>query len=354
MTFKLNSDVLNTDLKYIHSKNNKKLFFKNKTILITGYLGFIGFELTSYFLKYQNNLKIKKLILIDIKKSKKFKKNKKIKLINKDISKLDLEKTLKKYNIDVIIHAASIASPTFYRINPIQTYESNIFGLDRILKYSKNNKVKRILYFSSSEIYGNPDKKNIPTKESYNGNVSPIGPRSCYDEAKRMCETMCFVYNKKYKLPIRIVRPFNNYGPGLIINDKRLPSDLAKCILNKKDIILYSNGKPTRSFCYISDAVIGYLKVLTHKNFGIFNIGNDSEEITVKKFALLFKNAGKKINGYNNKIRFLKSNDADYLKDNPDRRSPNIQLAKKKLRFYPKISTKNGVLKYLEYLNEKN
>ena len=213
------------------------------------------------------------------------------------------------------------------------------------MKYSKNNKVKRILYFSSSEIYGNPDKKNIPTKESYNGNVSPIGPRSCYDEAKRMCQTMCFVYNKKYKLPIRIVRPFNNYGPGLTINDKRLPSDLARCILNKKDIILYSNGKPTRSFCYISDAVIGYLKVLTHKNFGIFNIGNDSEEITVKKFALLFKNAGKKINGYNNKIRFLKSNDVDYLKDNPDRRSPNIQLAKKKLRFYPKISTKKWSIK---------
>lgn len=353
MTIKFNSKILIEDLKYIHSNNDNKNFFKNKNILITGYQGFIGYEFTNYFIKYFKELKLKKLILIDIKK-KIFLNKSNIICIQKDIAKMNLKKEFKSTKIDIIIHAASIASPVFYRIYPIETLESNIFGLNNILKFAKKYKVSRILYFSSSEIYGNPDKNNIPTKESYNGNVSSVGPRSCYDEAKRICETMCYVYNTKYKVPVRIVRPFNNYGPGLSINDKRLPADLAKNILTNSDLTLYSDGKPTRSFCYISDAVVGYLKVLKYKKFGIFNIGNDMEEISIKKFSDIFLNLAKKNFKFSKSIKFTKNRDKDYLTNNPDRRCPDLSFARKELKFAPKINTKVGVYRYLKYLYEKN
>ena len=347
--------ILDQDLEYIHKNFDKKIFLKNKTILITGYLGFIGFELTNYFIKYFKKLGIKKLYLLDNKNNKNNKKkflNSNIFLLKKDITKVKLETLFKKKNIDIIIHAASIASPTFYRKYPVETMESNIFGLNNILKFAKINKVKRILYFSSSEIYGDPNSKNIPTKESYNGNVSCIGPRACYDESKRMSETLCYVYNKKYNIPVRIVRPFNNYGPGLSKFDKRLPADIANNILKNKDIRLFSNGSPTRSFCYISDAVIGYLKAITHKNFAIFNIGNDKEEISVKTLSQTYIKVAKKIFKYNKKIIYSKNKEKDYLTNNPNRRCPDLTYARKKINYKPRIGIKEGVKRYLTFLIE--
>ena len=209
------------------------------------------------------------------------------------------------------------------------------------------------MYFSSSEIYGNPDSKNIPTKENYNGNVSCIGPRACYDEAKRMGETLCYVYNKKYNIPIRIVRPFNNYGPGLSKFDKRLPADIANNILKNKNVQLFSNGSPTRSFCYISDAVVGYLKVIAHKKFAIFNIGNDMEETSVKKLTQTYIQVAKKLFNYDKKIIYSKNKEKDYLTNNPDRRSPNLVFARKEIKYNPKISIKEGVKRYLQFLKRE-
>tara|TARA_B100000767_G_C19755283_1_gene532698 strand:- start:1291 stop:2382 length:1092 start_codon:yes stop_codon:yes gene_type:complete len=348
-------NILDEDLKYIHANLDKKNFYRNKSILITGYLGFIGFELTNYFIKYFKNLGLKKLYLIDNKNIVKKIFDKNIYIIKKDITKVDLESVFKKKKIDIIIHAASIASPTFYRKNPIETIESNIFGLNNILKFAKTNRVQRILYFSSSEIYGNPDSKNIPTKENYNGNVSCIGPRACYDEAKRMGETLCYVYNKKYNIPIRIVRPFNNYGPGMSKLDKRLPADLANYVLKNKNVKLFSNGSPTRSFCYISDAVVGYLKVIAYKKFAIFNIGNDKEETSVKKLTQTYIQVAKKLYDYDKKITYSTSKEKDYLTNNPNRRSPSLVFARNELKYNPKINIKDGVKRYLQFLNiERN
>ena len=209
------------------------------------------------------------------------------------------------------------------------------------------------MYFSSSEIYGNPDKKNIPTKESYNGNVSCLGPRSCYDEAKRMGETLCYVFNKVHNLQTRIVRPFNNYGPGLSIHDKRLPADLAKNILKNKDIAIFSDGTPTRSYCYISDAIIGYLNTLVHKKFCVLNIGNNSEEVSVKKFTKIFTSVAKKYLNYQGKITFIKSKEKEYLTNNPKRRCPDINLAKKIINFNPRIKLYEGIKKYLIFLKNE-
>jgi UDP-glucuronate decarboxylase len=342
------------DIKYINQNFKPKKYFEKKNILITGAAGFIGFLLSEYFIKNQKKLKYKKLFLTDINKkylkkkvSDKFVFKKKFDVVNDKIEKITSER------LDIIIHAASIASPSIYRKNPLKTADANVIGLRKILEYSKVKKIKKILYFSSSEIYGSPEKKNIPTSEEYNGNVSAVGPRACYDEAKRYCETLCYIFNKEYKTPISIVRPFNNFGPGMQIKDMRLPSDLAKNIIHKKNLILYSNGNATRSFCYISDAIIGYLKALIYPKFEIFNIGNQKNEITVKNFALLFARQSKKILNYYPKIIFKKSHDKDYLTNNPDRRCPNINKAKKNLNFFPTIKIEEGIRNYINFLMEK-
>ena len=352
----MENQVIDKDLKEIYKFHKNKKYFKNKKIIITGSSGFIGFYLSKYLVKYFHKLEISKLYItcINYKKLKKsFKKidNKKIfiKKFNVNFDNIDNF----KINFDIVIHAASIASPTFYRKYPIETMQANVKGLWNLLEKLKNKKTK-ILFFSSSEIYGNPDKKNIPTKETYFGNVNPVGPRSCYDESKRFCETLCYVYAKKYKkiTPI-IVRPFNNFGPGLNPNDKRLPADMANQVLNKKNIILHSNGNPKRSFCYISDAITGYLNAIAYKKFDIFNIGND-KEISVKKFAKYFSESTKKILNYRPKIIFKLNADADYLTDNPERRCPELSKTKKLLKYSCKVNTKKGIENYLRFLNYEN
>ena len=202
------------------------------------------------------------------------------------------------------------------------------------------------MFFSSSEIYGDPDKKNIPTREEYNGNVSCIGPRACYDESKRYGETLCMNFFRQYRIPIKIVRPFNNYGPGLSINDKRVIPDLFKNVLENNNITLFSNGKSTRTFCYVSDAMEGYLRtLLIGKKGEAYNIGNDKQEISIEKLAkLIIKISNKKL-----KIIFKKSKDKDYLIDSPKRRCPSIIKARKDLLFYPKISLREGLIRTYKY-----
>ena len=228
--------------------------------------------------------------------------------------------------------------------------DANVIGLRNLLEFYKNKNVKGILYFSTSEIYGDPDKKNIPTKETYRGNVSCTGPRACYDESKRFGETLCVNFYKKWKFPIKIVRPFNNYGPGLNINDKRVIPDFSKNILNGQDIILYSDGKPSWTFCYISDALIGYIKTLIKGTPGEpYNIGNSKPEISMKKLANLMMEVAKKKYNYSGKLVVKKNKDKNYLVDNPNRRCPDISKAKKELNFNPKINLLVGINKTLEW-----
>ncbi len=338
--------ILNGDLNYILKNIKNKKYFFNKKILITGSNGFIGFYLTLFFIKYFKKLGISKLYLIDKNKIKYKTNEKNIIFLKKDI--LDFNFTKMKF--DIIIHAASIASPTFYRKFPLETCDANVYGLRKILEYGKIKKKTSILFFSSSEIYGEPNKNNIPTKESYRGNVSCVGPRACYDESKRYCETLCYIYAKYFNVSVKVVRPFNNYGPGLKIKDGRAPADFANSITNKKDIILYSNGKATRSFCYISDSCIGYINVLPLKKYVVLNIGNN-QEISILALAKLYRKIGKKFFNYNKSLRYKKSKDVNYNVDSPNRRCPDINLAKKIIQFKPSIKIENGIKRYLEFLN---
>jgi UDP-glucuronate decarboxylase len=339
--------IFKEDLLFIH-KNINTNYFRNKKILITGSEGFLGFYLKNYFTNYFKKLKLSKLYLADLNLKKKSY-LKKIVNLKFDVTKDKVEKISK--NLDIIIHAASIASPVTYRKHPLKTADSNVLGLRKLLEYSKSRSSKvKILYFSTSEIYGDPPKENIPTDENYRGNVSCTGPRACYDESKRFSETLCYIYAKYFKVPVIVVRPFNNYGPGLKISDGRLQAELGNSIIRNKNIMLFSSGKPTRSFCYITDAIIGYLKALSYPKYEIFNIGNDKDEISVLSLAKLYKKLGQKYINYTSQIIYKKNADKNYLTDNPNRRCPNIKKAKKLLKFSPKISIKEGIKRYLFYL----
>ena len=205
------------------------------------------------------------------------------------------------------------------------------------------------MFFSSSEIYGDPDPANIPTDEEYRGLVSCTGPRACYDESKRFGETICWVYAKQYDMPLTIARPFNNYGPGMRLDDKRLPADFAKCVLEKRDIVILSDGKPTRTFCYVADAVTGYLLCLLHGKYDYFNIGIEKPETAVRDFAKIYQTAGAEILGYEGAT----SEDPDYMTDNPNRRCPVIRKARGKLGYDPEILVEDGVRRFLRFLKHE-
>ena len=250
---------------------------------------------------------------------------------------------------DYIIHAASIASPIFYRKYPIETIDSNVTGLRNILEYSKVNNIESLLFFSTSEIYGDPNPANIPTTEDYRGNVSCTGPRACYDESKRLGETLCVNYWKIHNVPVKIVRPFNNYGPGLKITDKRVIPDFFRDVINNRDIIILSDGKASRTFCYISDAIEGYLRILlSDYNGEPFNIGTDTPEVSIGELAeTIIDISGKKL-----KVQYKTSIDTNYLVDNPRRRCPSIDKAEKLLNYNPKVTLEDGLKRTFRYYLE--
>lgn len=356
------SQILLEDMNYIlkNLSAQEKEKFKHATILMTGCAGFLGFYFLHFFAHFHEELKIKKIIGLD-----NF-------MLGQPEWLQDLQKQhaqileVEKFNIisdqiqgiqsaseaNLIIHAASIASPTFYRQYPLETIDANIWGLRNLLEYYKSKNIKGFLFFSSSEIYGDPAPDCIPTDEEYRGNVSCTGPRACYDESKRFGETICSTFAQKYGLPISIARPFNNYGPGMSIHDKRVPADFAKAILENQDIQILSNGNPTRTFCYIADAITGYLKVLLYGQFDYFNIGIDKPEISINQLAKIYQESGLEIFDYKKTVAYEVSQDKDYLTDNPNRRCPNISKARTLLHYNPQILVDEGVRKFLRFLQE--
>lgn len=256
-------------------------------------------------------------------------------------------------HFDWIVHAASIASPTYYRVDPIGTMDANINGLRHLLDYALQRQqhgapVEGFLFFSSSEIYGDPDPASIPTREDYRGFVSCTGPRACYDEAKRFGETLCVNFARQHGINVRVARPFNNYGPGLKITDGRLIPDLARDVLNGRDVVLLSDGSPTRTFCYAADAIQGYYKVLVRgRNGEAYNVGTETPEISVAGLAEQVVATARELFGYAGQIVRRQSGDKDYLVDNPNRRCPVIHKARAELGFEPRVSLDEGLRRSL-------
>jgi nucleoside-diphosphate-sugar epimerase len=257
-----------------------------------------------------------------------------------------------------IIHAAGIASPTYYRAHPIETMDANVNGLRNLLEYCRQRKekskpVEGFLFFSSSEIYGDPDSAHIPTDEIYRGNVSCTGPRACYDESKRYGETLCVNFAQQFDLPIKVARPFNNYGPGLKITDRRVIPDFARDVLSNRDIVMFSDGSPTRTFCYVADAVVGYYKVLVKgRNGEAYNIGVEAPEISMLDMAKRLAGISSELIGYRGKIVHQPTSAGDYLIDNPNRRCPVIAKARTDLGYNPSISLDDGLKRSMIWYSE--
>lgn len=352
--------IVCSDLQYIHNKIEKELaVISGSRLLLTGAGGFLGYYLLLTLLSWNEKNETHPIGITALSRFKNgipawlvpFQKRKDLTVISSDIVK----DTLPNTPFDYIIHAASFASPKVYRKYPIETINANVLGLYKLLNEitARKASIKKLLYFSSSEIYGDPTAGNIPTPEDYRGNVSCTGPRACYDESKRFCETLCVNYVKVHSLPLVIARPFNNYGPGMKIDDGRVIADFAKDILVNRDIVMYSNGSPSRTYCYVADAVTGYIKMLVHGKPGEpYNIGIPGPEVTVMKLAQTMKRIGAKHFGYTGAIRKIVSKEKEYLVDNPERRCPDTGKAEKQLGYNPSINLEDGLYRSLQWYKQ--
>jgi len=304
-----------------------------KRILVTGGAGFIGSHLCEELLNKGNEVicvdnfftgnKQNIIHLLD---------NPYFEIIRHDI-------TFPLYvEVDEIYNLACPASPVYYSFDPVQTTKTSVMGAINMLGLAKRLKIK-VLQASTSEVYGDPEVH--PQTESYRGNVNPIGPRACYDEGKRCAETLFFDYYRQLKIKIKVVRIFNTYGPKMQPDDGRVISNFIVQSLRNKDITIYGDGSQTRSFCYVDDLVEGIIKMMNGREdfVGPVNLGNPTE------FSIL-QLTKKIIKLTNSKSKIIYKS---LPEDDPKQRQPNIELAKKELKWEPKIPFEEGIKKTIDY-----
>lgn len=346
--------VIVNDLKVILKDIHKEAKdLEGKTILIAGGAGFIGTYINAmvYFLnKYVLKRKCKvisldsyitgsrKNFIVDIK-------DKNFTFLRHDI-RLPI---VIDEGINYIIHAAGLASPFYYKKYPLETIESAVLGAKNLLELARTRGVESFLFFSSSEIYGNPDPDFVPTPETYAGHVSSVGPRACYDESKRLAETLCITYQQIYKVPVKIVRPFNIYGPGMKHTDYRVMPTFIYAGLKGKNLLVYDKGIQTRTFCYITDALIAVFKVLlSGKNGEVYNIGNDNPELSMYELASIVAD----LLGNGVKPR-RKSYPSYYPGGEPQRRCPDLTKIRTELDYAPRVDLRTGILKSIHWFKSE-
>lgn len=305
-----------------------------KTILVCGGAGFIGSNLCSYLLN-----KGEKVICVDNFSTGNMDNVKDFDSPLFSIIKHDITEPLEiDESIDEIYNLASIASPPHYLNKPIDTLKTNVIGALNLLELAFENDAK-ILQTSTSEVYGDPLEH--PQKESYRGNVNPIGVRACYDEGKRAAETLFFDFNRIYSTKIKVVRIFNTYGPNMDPYDGRVVSNFIIQSLKGEDITVYGDGSQTRSFCYIDDMIEGLYRMMNSREdfLGPVNLGNP-EEFTILDLAQ------KVIQKTNSESEIIF---CPLPSDDPSKRKPDISLAKKELDWEPNVKLDEGLDKTIEY-----
>ena len=306
-------------------------------ILITGGSGFIGSHLCNKLLKENHDVICVDNFYTGSKENvSSLLKNRKFELIRHDITfPLYLE-------VDQIYNLACPASPNHYQYDPVQTTKTNVHGAINILGLAKRVNAK-VFQASTSEIYGDPFQH--PQKESYWGNVNPIGPRSCYDEGKRCAETLFFDYHRQHNVNIKVARIFNTYGPNMQPDDGRVISNFIVQSLKNQKITIYGDGTQTRSFCFISDLIDGMIKLMkTDKNItGPLNLGNPLEYSILEIAETILD-----LTNSNSKIIFKK-----LPQDDPKKRKPDISLAVEELGYSPLVTLDEGLSVLIQWLEEK-
>lgn len=248
--------------------------------------------------------------------------------------------------INFVMHAAGIASPVYYKINPLETLDVSTLGTRNMLDLARAHSA-RFLYFSTSEIYGDPDPRHVPTSENFFGHVSCRGPRACYDEGKRLGETLCDIYHSHFGVHTVVVRPFNVYGPGLRERDYRVLPNFASRAKAGQPLLVYGSGQQTRTFCYVVDAVVGFMLALLRGVPGeAYNIGNPTPELTMEELAHricthLDGRATYRVVDYPD----------GYPSNEPQRRCPDIHKAQLQLGYQPHIDLDEGLRRFLYWTN---
>jgi UDP-glucuronate decarboxylase len=267
-----------------------------------------------------------------------------IRILEGDVTEpLQLEERM-----DYVIHAAGLASPIYYKKFPLETIQSAIGGAKNLLDFVRGRNPESFLFFSSSEIYGDPDPNFIPTPETYKGSVSCVGPRACYDESKRLAETLCLTYYRVHGVPVKIVRPFNVYGPGMKMDDYRVIPTFITRSLSGLPLPVHGSGNQTRTFCYVSDAVTGFFKVLlSSKNGEIYNVGTESPEVNMVTLATMMAEASL----HSVPIRCIAYPES-YPADEPNRRCPDLTKIKAELGYAPKVNLSDGIARTMTWFRD--
>lgn len=321
----------------------------NSTFLVSGANGFIASYIvkTLLYLNKKNNAGITIIALVRsrekaIEKFSEYGEEKGLKLVVHDVNNpLEIDG-----GVDFIIHAASRASPSYYSKAPMDSIQPNIIGTMNLLDLAKKKGTKSFLFISSGEIYGSLKDNEISIREMDYGSVDPINVRSCYAESKRMGENICVSYGYEFGIPAKIVRPFHIYGPGMAINDGRVQADFVSNVVKGENIVMKSDGKNYRTFCYISDAVRAFFTVLLKgKNGEAYNVGNDTAEIQIYELAKLLANRVSR-----KKIRVVhaeRKKEERYMESPIERCRPSIEKIKG-LGWIPRYSLEDGFRRTIE------
>lgn len=310
----------------------------NYYCIVAGGAGFLGSHICKRLLEQNKHvICVDNLISGNMINIEPFLTNPKFKFIQQDIADLNLVNQFNEFKITEIYNFACIASPKLYKLYPLETLTTCFNGSLSLLNLAKKHNSKYI-FASTSEVYGDP--LIHPQTETYYGNVNTVGERSCYDEGKRVAETLVYTMRNQYNINAKIIRIFNTYGPNMSIDDGRVITNFIQRIMESKPVQIYGNGNQTRSFCYVDDLIDGIFGVMESDEMGPINLGNPDCEFTLNELVKEFE----EITGAPIDVEYLPATEND-----PQQRKPNIELARNRIGFSPKIGLREGLKKTIIY-----
>jgi len=324
---------------------------QNQTILVTGANGFLPSYMVETILQLNDNYQTNCIVLALVRNLSKARTRFSNYLGRSDLQFIESDVVdFKKTSIPVhyIIHAASLASPKHYGVDPVGVMKANLLGTQVLLEYARNSEIKSFLFFSTGEVYGQVRSEQVPTSEDQYGYVDILNIRSCYAESKRAAETLGICYSHQYNVPFKIVRPFHTYGPGMALDDGRVFSDFVADVVFKNDITIKGDGSTIRAFCYIADAVEAFFKVLlAGEPRKAYNVGNPDGAMSILELANLLVSITPKLGL---KVRFAERiESANYLISPINKNIPNISEIMT-LNWSPRFIPREGFQRTLKYL----